>query len=349
MGRREVTGFRLANVERFRDRHGKVRFYFRKGHGPRRPLPGLPGSAEFMAAYAEASSSPDVPIGEKRHAPGTFSALVVAYFRSTKFKRMRPSTQEVARRILERFAKDHGHRLVKDMKREHVDVILGNMSETPAAANNLLKRLRVVIRFGIANKWRETDPTIGVDKYPEGEHHTWTEEEIDTFEAHWALGTRERTAFALALYTALRRDDVRKMTWTDVSAGRIRVVQAKTGGKLFIPIHSALAKALENWPRSHVTIIVSGRGAQYTVESFGNLMADAIDAAGLPKRCVLHGLRKAAARRLAEAGCTEKQIAAITGHKTLSEVARYTRAASQEVLADAAILSIAGLGKSERH
>jgi integrase len=42
-----------------------------------------------------------------------------------------------------------------------------------------------------------------------------------------------------------------------------------------------------------------------------------------------HGLRKAAARRLAEAGCTALQIAAITGHKTLKEVSRYTAAADQ--------------------
>ena len=66
-------------------------------------------------------------------------------------------------------------------------------------------------------------------------------------------------------------------------------------------------------------------------------MADAIVAAGLPDRCVPHGLRKAAARRLAEAGCSEKQIAAVTGHTTLKEVARYTRAANQERLAADAV------------
>jgi integrase len=57
---------------------------------------------------------------------------------------------------------------------------------------------------------------------------------------------------------------------------------------------------------------------------------------------VTHGLRKAAARRLAEAGCTEKQIAAITGHTTLKEIARYTKAADQERLAIDAISKLAG-------
>jgi hypothetical protein len=52
-------------------------------------------------------------------------------------------------------------------------------------------------------------------------------------------------------------------------------------------------------------------------------------------------LRKAAARRLAEAGCTALQIAAITGHRTLKEVSRYTAAADQERLARDAVKRIA--------
>jgi len=75
-------------------------------------------------------------------------------------------------------------------------------------------------------------------------------------------------------------------------------------------------------------------------EAYGNTMADAIASAGLPDRCVLHGLRKAAARRLAEAGCTEKEIAAVTGHTTLKEVARYTRAADQKRLAAGAVAKL---------
>ena len=73
---------------------------------------------------------------------------------------------------------------------------------------------------------------------------------------------------------------------------------------------------------------------------YGNMMAAAISAAGLPDRCVLHGLRKAAARRLAEAGCTEKEIAAVTGHTTLKEVARYTRAADQKRPAAGAVAKL---------
>src|SRR5262249_40485075 len=73
------------------------------------------------------------------------------------------------------------------------------------------------------------------------------------------------------------------------------------------------------------------------IKGFGQFMSDAIRKAGLPPYCKAHGLRKAAARRLAEAGCSAHEIMAVTGHKTLSEVERYTRAAEQERLNAAAM------------
>ena len=66
-------------------------------------------------------------------------------------------------------------------------------------------------------------------------------------------------------------------------------------------------------------------------------MRDNINATGLPARCVSHGLRKAAARRLAEVGCSANEIASITGHATLAAVERYTKAASQILMARTAM------------
>src|SRR5205814_1675625 len=85
------------------------------------------------------------------------------------------------------------------------------------------------------------------------------------------------------------------------------------------------------------TILQTAFGRPFTSNGFGNFMADKIARAGLPDRCVTHGLRKAAARRLAEAGCSANEIAAITGHATLQEVSRYTKAAEQRKLALAAM------------
>jgi integrase len=58
--------------------------------------------------------------------------------------------------------------------------------------------------------------------------------------------------------------------------------------------------------------------------------------------CSAHGLRKAAARRLAEAGATTHEISAITGHASLKEVARYTEAADRRKLAASAMAKVKG-------
>lgn len=144
------------------------------------------------------------------------------------------------------------------------------------------------------------------------------------------------------LYTGQRRSDVHQMTWADVSGDVFRITQQKTGAKLTIPLHRELRAALANAPRVHVTILNTAFGKPFTVDGFSAFMRDAIKKAGLPLVCQPHGLRKAAGRRLAEAGCTARQIMSILGHKTLSEAERYTREADQAELAAAAILKLEG-------
>ena len=136
--------------------------------------------------------------------------------------------------------------------------------------------------------------------------------------------------------------------WPDVEGQLIRVTQIKTGARLAIPLHPELKRVLDQWPKTNVAILTTSFGKPFTAAGFGNWMSDAIRKAGSPERCVLHGLRKAAARRLAEAGCSEKEIAAITGHATLAEVQRYTKAASQLRLAEAAVARLAEQ-KSDKH
>jgi integrase len=78
---------------------------------------------------------------------------------------------------------------------------------------------------------------------------------------------------------------------------------------------------------------VTRTGGPYRPGDFSQTFGTWCDAAKLPKECTPHGLRKAACRRLAEAGCTAHEIMAISGHKTLSEVERYTKAVDQARMA----------------
>jgi integrase len=100
-----------------------------------------------------------------------------------------------------------------------------------------------------------------------------------------------------------------------VRGGPIAVKQQKTGAAIWIPIHSDLQTILDASPASNLTFLVTAAGK--LPAGFGNWFGDCCRAAGLPLGFNAHGLRKAAARRLAEAGCTSKQIMAITGHRRL--------------------------------
>ena len=120
----------------------------------------------------------------------------------------------------------------------------------------------------------------------------------------------------------------------------ISVVQEKTGTKLLITISDQLQEVLDAWPRKHMVILVSARGKPLSANYSSHRMAEFIAAAGLPERCVLHGLRYAAARLLAEAGCTGPEIMSITGHKSLAMVEKYIKAADQVRGAAAAIAKL---------
>src|SRR5262249_31601022 len=199
----------------------------------------------------------------------------------------------------------HGHRTLAGLTRERIVAgILQPYADRPGAALAILKILRVLIRHAIDVGWLNHDPSMGIRRPKTGEIRSWRDSEIEAFEKRWPIGTKQRLAFALLLYTGQRRSDVHRMTWADVSETSIRVVQQKTNAKLTIPLHRELLALLAAAQRDHVTIlnINTQYGRPFTVDGFGQWMRDAIAASGLPLDCCPHGLRKAAGRRLAEAG-----------------------------------------------
>ena len=126
----------------------------------------------------------------------------------------------------------------------------------------------------------------------------------------------------------------------DVPSGKLlRITQQKTSTDLIIPVHMTLLNVIEQTVSENLTFVTTRTGKPYHPNSFGNWFRDACDKAGLP-HCSAHGLRKASARRIADAGGSEHQIASVTGHASLSEVRRYTRGANQKKLAIAAMAKI---------
>jgi integrase len=332
-------------VQGFIDRHGKARFYFRRPGFKRAPLPGLPWSPAFMAAYEAALAGQPAPIGASRIKPGTIRALAGSYYGSVAYRSMKSTTQSVYRNIIEKFCRETdragqslGDKSAATLQREHVVKLMAARADQPDSANGLRKVLRAMMRHAVEAGLRGDDPTRDVRaiRLKSDGFHSWTDAEISQFESCYAVGSRPRLALALLLYTGQRRSDVVRIGRQHMRDGVLQVQQVKTGTKLVIPVHSALADIIVTTPSGNLTYLTTLLGKPFTAAGFGNWFRRQCDLAGLP-HCSAHGLRKAAARRLAEAGCTEHEIAAITGHASLREIARYTKAADQARLARAAI------------
>jgi len=235
-------------------------------------------------------------------------------------------------------------RRVMLMTREHVQRIVNEKTDTPFAQRNFLNTLRALFRWAVSEGRVPDDPTLGVTRQQikSAGYRTWSEGDIEQYKRRHPLGTMARVAIELLLTTAARRGDVVKLGPQDVEDGTITFEQHKKYGAedalVIIPLHPDFCAALAAMPPSNVvsltpTFLTTSFGKPFATAGFGNWFRDRCNEAGLPKGISAHGLRKATARRLADLGCTAHQIAAITGHATLAEVQRYTKAADRKRLA----------------
>jgi integrase len=332
----------LKFVKAYVDRHGKARHYFRQPGGKPVALPGLPGSDEFMAAYAAAlANTPRTEVAARRTRAGSINAMVVGYLGSAAFAGLAPISKQQYRQILERMRKDYGDLSITMLKRKHVMRMLDTKAATPSAARDFLRCLRLLIKYALDISVIADDPTTGIRvKVKSDGYRSWTEDEITTFQNAYPLGTKQRLALELLLNTAARCADTVKLGRGHVRNGELQYVQQKTGRAVVITITAELAEAINAAaPSQHVVFLINERGRAYGAAGFSQMFVRWCREAGL-KGLSAHGLRKAACRRMAEAGCTAPQIAAVSGHASLEEVQRYIDAADRAKLARAAMNKI---------
>jgi integrase len=330
-----MSNIRLRYIRGWVDKKtGKAYWRFRRRGYKEVTLPGLPGSREFMAAYQQALDQAQVPIGAKRTKAGSVSAAIVGYYDSTMFfGSLAPSTQAIRRQILERFRADHGDKPIALLPQRFIVLMLGKLK--PSVAIGWLSAIRHLMQYAVSANLCEIDPTQGIRlKTPKSDGiYTWSEQDIAAYEAGHGVGTKARLALALGLYTAQRRNDVLRMGRQHIHDGILSVKQQKTGAALRIPVHPDLRAIIDATPGGHLTFLTTRTGKPYAGDNFSEQFRAWCKAARLPEKCSFHGLRKAACRRLAEAGCSVNEIAAISGHATLREVQRYTKAVDQERMA----------------
>jgi integrase len=350
---------KLRHCNEYRDRHGKLRRYFRRPGHPAVALPadcGM-GSPEFLEAYlaALAATGGTTEIGVKRSMPGTLSAAIAGYYKSRLFEKLSEGTRRLRRSILEHFREADGEKPIAKLRRQ--DIVKRLDAATPSTARNHLVTFRGLMQYAVHAGLIKEDPTAGVeaakppsktkdDPDAEDGHLTWTEEWIAQYEAYWPITSKPRLAFALALYTAQRRSDVIRMGKGMVKAGVMTLRQQKTGTLVRIPIDPRLARIFAaSQCDDEMVYLLTNRKGSYSGSALGTAFRNWCDKAGLPPAATMHGLRKAWCRRAAEAGLSEAQIMSVSGHQTSREVQRYIKMLNQELLARQAIAAVsAGRG-----
>lgn len=334
---------RLKYISEDVDRHGSVRRYVRLPGRKKVRLRSDPGSEEFMREYhAALADKVELPRQTRAMARGSFDYVCRAYYSSATFKALDRSTQNWRRRTLDEICEAKGCHPIALMRPRHVRALRDEKSETPGAANMRVKALRALFRWAVEADEAAHDPArdVRLIRYVTKGHHSWSLEEVGAFETKHPIGSKARLAMAIMLYTACRREDAVRLGPQHIRNGRLHYVQAKNEHRspvtLDIPVHPDLAEIIAATPVSHLTFLVTEYGKPFSADGLGNKFREWCNEANLP-HCSAHGLRKAAAARLAERGATPHEIMAITGHRSLDEVENYTRAAQRALLADSAM------------
>jgi integrase len=326
---------RPPHLHREQTRHGGVAWYVRRKHSRRIRIKADYDTAEFWAQYRAALEGTPPP--SKVAKTDTLAWALGRYRNSSAWAGFSTSTRRQRENIFKTVIKTAGMVPLKDIDSETIRAGRERRAATPHAANNFLKAMRGFFAWAGEVKMVDVDPTKGV-KLLKGENdergfHAWTEDELTRFEARWPVGTRERLAFDLLLYTGLRRGDAVKVGRQHVRDGVITLRTEKTGGEIFPPILPPLAASIAATKIGDLTYLVTNTGQPWVKESFGNWFREISRKASCPGSA--HGLRKAGAVRAALNGATVNQLMAMYGWRTAKMALHYTEAADRKRLAQA--------------
>lgn len=340
MGRKRKAGVMLPEgVHVYRSR-GKLYHYWRPGRGTEREaglkptwcrLPDDPTSVAFWKAL-EAAQKPQ----ETRE--GGMAKMIAAYQASPHYAGLAEATRREYDRYLRDFKTDFGALEPNDLPPSEIAAMRDGLGGTPAKANAVIRSIAALYAWGRERGFAKANPAADIKKLKIGEHRPWP---AWAWELVPGLRVELRLACNLALYTGQRLGDVLAMHMGQIRDGAVTVRQSKTGKTMRIPLHRELMPLIEECrARGSLYLVSRPDGSQFTVDQFhamwGREMVKTDVKRIRAEGFVFHGLRKSATVKLAEAGCTEKQIAAVTG-QSLAMVAHYSKEADQLKLAQEAI------------
>lgn len=339
---------RWPHLQLEKNRHNTSVWYVRRGKSKRVRLRAAYGTPEFEAEY-QAAIAGKAPRKPESAAEGTLLWLYERY-RETGFWKteLSAATRRQRENIFRHVMARSGGEKCKAINQASIQAAADERADTPAQARNFLDAMRGLFRWALKAKHVKIDPTAGVDnpgRPKNGGFPAWTEGDIDRYEAHWPIGTKERVWLDVLLYTGLRRGDAVQLGKQHVRDGIAILKTEKSQGEvtITIPILPVLQRTLDAGPCGDLAFICGDKGRPLVKESFGTMFGEACRAAGLKGKSA-HGVRKIAATRAANNGATVAQLEAIFGWRGGGMASLYTRDADRARLAKEAMGKLAKAG-----
>ena len=272
-----------------------------------------------------------------RIASDSIDALIRAYKRSPAWNALRPRSRESYSSCLKDL-EEIGQTPVRSISRRDILEIRDAIASSRGhgAANAFVGSSSALFSWAVDQEWIPHSPVHKIKPLPSGSLPAWTAEQAD--KALRGLPEHLRRAAILGLYTGQRRGDLCAVKWTAYDGQTISFIQEKTGAEVVLRVPPNLKAELDQWERTADTILINARGKSWTrPNGLSTMMAEELQKAGLPKGLNVHGMRKLFAAGMADNGATTHEIAASTGHQTLSMVQLYTRSVERKKLAEGAV------------
>jgi integrase len=327
---------RKAYTQREIDRHGNVRWYFRRGRGKRYRLPGDYGSEEWLKAYDAAVRGEDYAPAS-RPTTRTLRWLCEKYFTSAAFLNLKPSTQRFRRNVLLGVCQTGGNLMLSQITRTKIAEGRDRRAETPWAAKNYIKVMSYLFEYAVDAGLTQSNPAKGI-KHPKAKtkgHQPWTVQEVLKYIEVHPLGTNAYLALCLYLWAGLSRADAWQVGPQHEKNGYLIWDREKTGTPQQIEILDPLRIAIDACPNHQLAYLVTDLGMPFkSGAALGNKFADWCRTAGIKKSG--HGLRKLSATLLAENNGTHSELRAMYGWKDDTMPSYYTRSADARKLAKGA-------------
>jgi len=253
--------------------------------------------------------------------PETLPWLIRLYQSDERFRRLEETTRrgyEQAIKKIEAWSKRAEDPPLKTLQRKHVKQFYRSMSETPGAANSTLRVLRIVLQFAVDEGFIQQNPASRPRLHSRPPRQAvWRSEDVQAFVSAARAADRHSMALAVLLGVSIgqRQGDLLRLNWSQYDGSVITLRQRKTGVLLTVPVTAELMALLNITNRlSPIMLIAEATGRPYQRYYFTHEFRRIANRANLGHLQFLD-LRRSAVVRLAEAGCTVPEIAAITGHQ----------------------------------